>query len=196
MWEDPSITWTDSLTGSTVHYLNVTSLQWLNSSAYSIPETGFNAGGGDPSIWKHEVMVIVPPTVTITNTVVLYATGGCNSGSVTDPSDTEVKVVAAAAYEGQFVAAVMKQLPNCKMIFSDDPDKKPRSEDGLMSWTMKAFLNAKPKPKPELYGIFPMAKAALQGCRAVRDFAAMRGYITPDAGFIISGGSKRGQLTW
>ena len=53
-------------------------------------------------------MVIVPQTVTITNTVVLYATGGCNSGKPTHITDTEVKVVALAAYEGQFVAAVMK----------------------------------------------------------------------------------------
>jgi hypothetical protein len=104
-WEDTGISWSDKWTGSTINKLNVTSLQWLNSTVYDIPVENFT---GDPSIWKHEVFVIEPPQVVHRNIIMVWATDGCNTYAPTTSSDDEMNAVTAAAYEGQFVTVVIK----------------------------------------------------------------------------------------
>ena len=48
------------------------------------------------------------------------------------------------------------------MVFANDPDKKHRVEDEQLSWSMNMFLRAEgPEADPELYLIYPMAKAVL-----------------------------------
>ena len=74
-WEDTGTKWDDPITGSTIYKLNVTSLQWLNSTVYDVPIKNFH---GDPSIWKHETFVIVPPVIKHRNLIMVWATGGCN----------------------------------------------------------------------------------------------------------------------
>ena len=56
--------------------MNVTSLQWLNSTVYEV--TGVST---DPSIWTHEAIVIVPKEQEFRNISTLYvssAKAGCN----------------------------------------------------------------------------------------------------------------------
>ena len=88
-----------------------------------------------------------------------YATGGCNSDDP-DTGDKEITALDIGAFEAQMVTVVMRQLPNCKTIFADDPTKEPRCEDRMLSYSMDMFLSS-PNTDPELYAIFPMAKAVL-----------------------------------
>ena len=81
-------------------------------------------------------------------------------------------------------------------MFADDPEKMPRSEDKLLSYSLNMFLRAKPEPNPELYLIYPMAKATLQATKAIREYAISKDMVDEDVGFLIVGASKRGQLTW
>jgi PhoPQ-activated pathogenicity-related protein len=60
------------------------------------------------------------------------------------------------------VAITINELPNCEVIFADDPEQKKRAEDTLLSYSMNMFLRAEgPEANPELYMIYPMAKAVL-----------------------------------
>ena len=92
-WEDTGNSW-KSHTGGTIHQLNVTSLQWLNSSVVEIV-----GAPGDPSVWHHEVLVIEPRVNKHRNTVMLYATGGCNSRGPVSHNDKEVIALDLAAFE-------------------------------------------------------------------------------------------------
>ena len=96
----------------------MTSLQWLNSSVYDIPESP-----GDPSVWKHEVIVIEPRVNKHRNAVLVYATGGHNGHNALKPgepiSDDEVNALDIAAFEAEMVTVVIKQLPNCMIIFKE-----------------------------------------------------------------------------
>ena len=81
------------------------------------------------------------------------------------------------------------------MIFYDDPEKKERDEDSLLSYSMNMFLRS-PDKDPELYLIFPMAKAVLLATNSIKEFVTMHNYTDPDVGFTVVGASKRGQHTW
>ena len=61
---------------------------------------------------------------------------------------------------------------------------------------MNMFLRAQPEPNPELYMIYPMAKAVLQATKAIREYAINNEWVDEDVGFFVTGASKRGQLTW
>lgn len=92
-WEDTGVRWKGHF-GGNLYKLNVTSLQWLNSSVYDVM-----GSPGDPSIWKHEVFIIEPRVNKHRNTILLYATGDCNSDPPDDPGDMELKALEAAAFE-------------------------------------------------------------------------------------------------
>ena len=55
--------------GGQAHYLNVTSLRWLDTS---------KAYGPSGDLWSHRVTVIVPKVLKYTNVSVSYLTGSCN----------------------------------------------------------------------------------------------------------------------
>lgn len=82
----------------------MTSLQWLNSSVYTVE----GAGERDPSIWQHEVFIMEPRHNKHRNQVLLYATGGCNSDHPDDPGDAEIIALDIAAFEAQMTTVVMR----------------------------------------------------------------------------------------
>lgn len=59
-----------SINGGTIHFLNVTSQQWLDESmAY---------GPNGDNVWTHHVAVNIPKNLKYTNISTAYVTGGCN----------------------------------------------------------------------------------------------------------------------
>ena len=89
------------------------------------------------------------------------------------------------------VTVIMQQVPNCHMIFADDPEQKHRGEDALLSYSMDMFLNSS-DPDPELYLIYPMGKAVLQTTKAIKEFAVQKDMVDEGVGFVVMGASKRG----
>ena len=192
-WEELN-KWQDWATGSHVWHLNVTSLQWKNNTVYDNPDVV-----GDGSIWRHDVLVIEPPVVKHRNTMLVWATGSCNSRKMTAPPcsfhgfDKELCAIELAAVQAEMIAVTINQLPNCHLVFTDDPDKKHRSEDSLLAYSMKMFLMGPEEvADPENYLIYPMAKAVLQTTKAAREFGIQKELVDEDVGFIVLGASKRG----
>ena len=108
-----------SVNGGTIHYLNVTSQTWLDTSM---------AAGHNGNIWSHKVVVVVPKNLKYTNFSLAYATGWCNGGHdgqdtdyLPEPTDEDVFVADEFAHQSQMIAITVFQIPNCPIIYPSDP---------------------------------------------------------------------------
>ena len=219
---DPHYSWRD--TGKRIHasgiygiagtwtgyVLNLTSQAWLNSSAFipTIPEAPH------PSIWTHQLVVVVPSTVNDTTagnskrTSALYITGNDNDDPppTTENPTEDVLLPAALAQATGTVCATLFQVPNQPLVFSDDRARRRRSEDSLVGYSWRRFLDAikqgEPDPDAEMIILLPMAKAAMAAMDAITEFTTQlyadgKGSIpSPVDRFLLAGASKRGWTTW
>ena len=187
-WFDTGVSWKTKM-GGTAYSLNVTSLKWLDDSVYTIKG---DLGNGT---WSHQVLVIVPYNLLHTNMSVFYGTGGCNenAGGVHGADDSDEFVLDALAHEARLITVVGYQMPNCHMIFKDDPIQKPRSEDHLLGYTLHYAYNTS---NPLNFIIAPMVKANLACMKAATQFVQQKGWANLEKGFVSSGASKRGWTSW
>lgn len=186
-WQDTGVTVKplDGLLGATAYILNVTSLEWLDTTKVS---------GPNGAIWSHQVAVVVPHTVK-TNVSLIYLTGGCNEHpSPPGATDEELLVVARVAQQTGAIGVVVYQIPNCPLVFASDPSQRGRGEDALIAWSWIDFVHD-PTYDPERLVRLPMVKAAFACMRAAEQFTAQRQLGSPD-GWIVAGASKRGWTTW
>jgi len=172
------------ISGGTGHVLNLTSQQWLDES---------KAVGPNGAIWTHQVTVIVPKVVKIRNRAMIYITGGCNEHpSVPKSTDEEVLATDVVSRETGAFGVVLNQIPNCHMVYPSDPSKKARSEDAMIAWAWKMFIET---GDPEWLPRLPMVKAAMAAMRAVQEYTSQAGLGEID-GWLVAGASKRGWTTW
>ena len=130
--------------------MNVTSLTWLDvSRAYT--ENG--------AVWSHQVFVVVPKKLTIKNASTVILNGGCIGDSYPGPKDEYLEIADRVASQTESISVVVNQIPNCKVIFPSDPEKKPREEDAILAWAWKQFIED-PKQDPEWLPRLPMAKVS------------------------------------
>ena len=45
------------------------------------------------------------------------------------------------AFESGLPSVVIYQIPNCRMVFADDPDQRRKHEDELLAWSFKRFYD-------------------------------------------------------
>ena len=62
----------------------------------------------------------------------------------------------------------MKQIPNEHLTFYGDPQKKRRTEDGIIAYTWRHFLED--PTKPEWLLRLPMTKASVKAMDTITDF--------------------------
>jgi len=110
------------------------------------------------NVWSHQVIVVVPKTLSIKNVSTVVLNGGCIGDSYPDKKDEYTELADRIASQTESIAVVVNQIPNCKVIFPSDPEKKPREEDALLAWAWHEFIND-PKQDPEWLPRLPMAKA-------------------------------------
>ena len=180
-WEDTGV-WYDTVLGGKAYKLNVTSVKWLDMDRYKVV-----GGIGDHSVWKHEVIVIEPRKILSRNTTLFYlasATAGCmNDKPITNPfQNVDTAFGDVLAQESGLITVVAFQVPNCYMVFADDPDQKHRNEDSQLAWSLGMFLESL-NPLDML--IFPMAKATLSIAKAVTEYQIGKGNLDEGAGTIF-----------
>ena len=92
--------------GNQAYILNVTSLEYLDTSKVSGPKG---------SVWDHEVIVVVPKDIVYKNVSTVYLSGSCksNNGQWIPRVDEDLIVTDEIAKSSQAVTIVIKQLPNC-----------------------------------------------------------------------------------
>ncbi|XP_006811763.1 autocrine proliferation repressor protein A-like [Saccoglossus kowalevskii] len=169
--------------GYTVYILNMTSQKWLTEK------------DSDRSIWWHYMAITVPDKLTITDTSFMYITGGSNTDGPPDPlGDEEVLMTSLFALGTGSIGAILKQVPNEHIRFYGDPKNKSRTEDGIIAYTWKHFIQYPTQPDWLLRN--PMTKAAVRAMDTITDFAKKVSPQTNINKFMVAGASKRGWTTW
>jgi len=183
----------DGTGGWTGYVLNFTSQQWLSEEIVSKSE------------WWHIMLVIVPHEVQVKDTAMLWITGGTNNydddGQV-DVTDEEVLLLSNIAVSNKIVAAVLFQIPNQPIVFSEDVLQDSRKEDGIIAFTWWHFLTD-PTSDAEYLLRLPMTKGAVKAMDTVTNFLTsetapeeIQGMGLNPSKFFVAGASKRGWTTW
>lgn len=169
--------------GFTSFTLNMTSQRWLTDN------------DTDRSIWWHYLVVNIPDKFDsqMENSGFLFIDGGSNTDSAPDPTNTFVEFMALVADSTGSVTADLMQIPNEHLMFKGDPLKKSRTEDGIIAYTWRHFIDD--PTKPEWLLRMPMTKAAVRAMDVVTDFVKKE--VGKDLNqYCVGGASKRGWTTW
>jgi PhoPQ-activated pathogenicity-related protein len=164
--------------GVTATLIEMTSQRWLTEQEVEQPE------------WTHWVTIVRPPNVT-SDMGLLYITGGRNDRPA--PANVASWLVDAARSTGTVVAE-LRMVPNQPIVFKDDPQRKPRTEDDFIAYTWAHFLKTGDERWPAR---LPMTKSAVRAMDTVTAFTSSSGggghAVTR---FVVAGASKRGWTTW
>jgi PhoPQ-activated pathogenicity-related protein len=159
------------------YFLNMTSQQWR------IPAEV------DRVLWQHDVLITVPAALFSDSpkTAILLIDGGQNGD---DPPDQTNEVLAAIAVTLGSVVAVVKQIPNQPLFFTDEDNRK-RTEDEILAYSFDKYLDTNDEEWPVHLA---MTKAVVRAMDTIQSFLATKSVDIDD--FIVFGGSKRGWTTW
>ena len=164
--------------GVTATLLDMTSQKWLTEKEVERP------------FWTHWLTIVRPPQVT-SDIGFLFITGG--SLERKPPAQPPAWMVNLARDTGTVVTE-LRMVPNQPVVFVDDPQKKPRTEDDYIAYTWDKYLRTGDEKWPAR---LPMTKSAVRAMDAVTAFAASAaGGGSRVARFVVAGGSKRGWTTW
>ena len=167
---------TQNETAYTVYFLQMTSQQWRSASEVDRP------------VWTHEVALVIPRfELDTTDTAILVIGGGSNGGELMNDIND---VFGAAAIATGAVLALVNQVPNQPLYFTDEAGKG-RKEDEILAYSLDKALDT---GDPEWAVHLAMTKAAVRAMDTVQDFAAKKGVNIEN--FLVLGGSKRGWATW
>ncbi len=177
---DPAFQWRLLSTipgdGITTFVLEMVSQNWLTPQEV------------DRTEWRHTITVVRPDR--IESDAALLLIGGGRNGSA--PPKEPDPIAAIIARRTRTVTAELRQVPNQPLSFFGE--SRPRTEDSIIAYTWKRFLETGDEPWPAR---LPMTKAAVRAMDAVEQFLASgRGGGAKIARWVVTGGSKRGWTTW
>ncbi|XP_078610561.1 autocrine proliferation repressor protein A-like [Branchiostoma floridae x Branchiostoma japonicum] len=169
--------------GYTMYLLNMTSQQWLTEDDVDRP------------IWWHFLTVTIPDNMAHPDAAFLYIDDGDNDKPESPPSHDDGAIFRTQmfAVSTGSVSAHLKQIPNQPIVFKNDSKHKSRSEDAIIAYTWKHFLDNPDQPGWLLRN--PMTKAAVRAMDTVQDFVKKMTGNQPEK-FLVAGASKRGWTTW
>ena len=190
---DPNFSWKVvrdlPVEGVTATLLEMTSQKWLTEKEVERP------------LWTHWITVVRPPASARTslsagsgaasNIGLLFISGGANDRPA--PARPPAWLVEIARETGT-VTAELRLVPNQPVVFTDDPARKPRTEDDFIAYTWDKFLRTGDEKWPAR---LPMTKSAVRAMDAVTAFmTSAAGGGSDVTRFVVSGASKRGWTTW
>ena len=119
-------------------------------------------------------MIVIEPKNVVYRTSSLFfissAFAGCNDDKpITNTINFDLEMADIIAHDSKALAVVAYQVPNCRMVFVDDPEQKERDEDPQIAWSLKRFLDTKGADPLQII-VFPMVKASFQIMRAAQEF--------------------------
>merc|ERR1711991_485372 len=145
--------------------------------------------------------VCIPNKPKSTNIAMLYIDGGRsgNRQSVPTSGDPLIEILCGTT---RTVAAHLSAIPDEPITFSNDPIHKSRTEDAIIAFTWRKWINETitmgPGKADDTWLLrFPMTKAAVRALDTIESFTASFGKgLTPVTRFVVGGASKRGWTTW
>jgi len=162
------------------YVLRMVSQEWLSEDE------------ADQTEWWHWVTIVVPDTVEH-HTGLLWIGGGSTD---TKPEETLNPLVVEAALATNSVATHLHNVPFQPISFKNDSAFDERSEDEIISFGWRKFLEGGADPEDaEWLARLPMTAAAQRAMDTVTDFTESRNIAEVDS-FVVGGASKRGWTTW
>jgi PhoPQ-activated pathogenicity-related protein len=156
----------------------MTSQRWLTEKEVEQP------------LWKHWMTVVRPEKITSDIGFLIIAGSRLDRQPPAQPAAWMIDL----ARDTGTVITELRLVPNQPIVFVDDPQKKPRTEDDYIAYTWDKFLRTGDEKWPAR---LPMTKSAVRAMDAVTAFAASReGGEVKVTRFVVAGGSKRGWTTW
>ncbi|XP_050394472.1 autocrine proliferation repressor protein A [Patella vulgata] len=166
----------------TLYILNMTSQTWLTEDIVEKP------------IWWHYLTVTIPHVIRYPDAAFMFIEGGSNTNGPPTGTDNFVALTTAMAVSTGAIGADLKMIPNQPVVFKADPTHQRRSEDAIIAWTWKTFVESNGS-NPEILLRMPMTKASVRALDTIADFVKKKVNNTVDK-FFIAGASKRGWTTW
>jgi len=171
--------------GVTLYIVNMTSQKYQDESLVS------------RSVWWHIMGVAIPHNIRFPDAGFLFIDGGSNGNTDIPPRENiENIAVVLLANDTGTCGAYIKHVPNQPIVFSNDPTQRQRSEDSIIAWTWRTFIDAAPASDPTVILRMPMTKAAKRGLDTVAAVAKEKAPETDINRFVVAGASKRGWTTW
>ena len=187
--DDGFFSWTEvasyNFDGVTMYIINMTSQKYQDETFSSQP------------IWWHEMGVAIPDEIQYLDAAILFIDGGSNrpGDPPSEQTDTAVVLLSGLANDTKCISAYIKQIPNQPIVFANDPTQRSRSEDSIIAWTWRTYIDD-PTPDPEIILRMPMTKGAKRGLDTITQVAKQRVPESDIQRFMVSGASKRGWTTW
>ena len=190
-WADTGVRLRDE--GWTGYLLNFTSQTWLGPGAVTRSE------------WWHQLLIIVPDRLQVLDTAALWVEYGDNSKADNDnitPERYNVKFMADMSVTQGMVSALVYQVPNQPVLFSEDVEQKERIENALIAFTWWHFIHDADQNAEYLIRL-PMVKSVVKAMDTVTNFLTdhtgpgeIQGLGLNPTKFIAGGASKRGWTVW
>lgn len=158
------------------YFIEMTSQQWRTAAEVDRP------------VWTHEVAMVVPRFgLDNTDTAILLIEGGSNPKTLMNEIND---AVGAAAVTVGAVLAIVRQVPNEPLYFTDEGGRG-RKEDEILAYSLDKALDT---GDLDWAVHLAMTKAAVRAMDTVQEVAASKGVQIKN--FLVLGGSKRGWTTW
>ena len=134
----------------------------------------------------------------------LWITGGSNDHQTGEINiqDFDVQMMGNISVSNEMVTAVLFQVPNQPIVFSEDWLQEERKEDGIIAFTWWHFITQQ-TDNPDYLLRLPMTKAAVKAMDTITFFLTddtlpeeLEGLGLDPQHFIVGGASKRGWTTW
>ena len=139
--------------GLTATLIDMTSQRWLTEQEVERP------------LWTHWITVVRPAGVS-SDIGLLFITGGSLGSPAAGGADRLARRHGARHRHGD---AELRLVPNQPVVFKDDPEHKPRTEDDFIAYTWNHFIQTGDDRWPAR---LPMTKSAVRAMDAVTAFTA------------------------
>ena len=122
-----------SVNGGTIHFLNVTTLNWLDETK--------QVGPNGNSLWTHHVAINIPKNLKYPGIANALVTDKCNEhdASLPDAREENMLVSDELAHLSQMITITIFQIPNCHIVYPSDPSQMSRHEDAVIAWAWRQF---------------------------------------------------------
>jgi PhoPQ-activated pathogenicity-related protein len=164
-----------------LYILNFTSQKWLDETF------------SDRPIWWHYLCISVPKKLTRPKSAFLLIDGGHNTDGLPKPEDNFVTLTSMFAVSTGSIGVDLQDIANQPIRFWADMRNRSLTEDALLGWTWKAYIDDPSNPNVLLH--MPVTKAIVRAMDAVQQFVAQLKIAVPET-FSIGGASKHGWATW
>jgi len=165
--------------------MRLQSQKWLNESVTSKP------------IWEHNVWICTAnATEESKDSGLLWIEAGSNP-ELQPKFDDFAALICQISAATNSVVVYLKQIPNQPIVYADDPEQKPRKEDGFIAYGWRKFLDNWDNGNPEILARFPMTKAAVKAMDMTSEFVLERKIRENEiTRWCVGGGSKRAWTSW